>query len=195
MGNVRSVAKAFELLQVKTLISRKSEDIVKADWLVLPGVGAFADGMNNLKKFGLIEILSQEVLQKKKPFLGICLGMQLLAKSSEEFGEHQGLDWLDASVKAFNFKDRRLKIPHVGWNNIKFKEDCSLFNGIKQNTVFYFVHSYYMDCADKNLVVATCDYGGEFTAAVQKQNIFATQFHPEKSQIHGLELLQNFLKS
>jgi len=193
MGNVRSVAKAFDILGVKTLISRSPEEIKKADWLVLPGVGAFGDGINNLKKFGLIEVLTTEVLKNKKPFLGICLGLQLLARDSQEFGQQRGLGWLPASVKPFQFKDRSLKVPHVGWNQIKFKESCPLFTGLKQETTFYFVHSYYLDCDSPELAAASCDYGGEFTAAVWQNNIFATQFHPEKSQLYGLKLLQNFI--
>jgi len=193
MGNVRSVAKAFDILGVKTLISRRLDDIKRAGWLVLPGVGAFGDGMGNLRKFGLIEALTIEVLKNRKPFLGICLGMQLLARDSQEFGQQQGLGWLKASVKPFEFKDRSLKVPHVGWNKIRFKENCPLFNHLKQETAFYFVHSYYFECDSPELSAASCDYGMGFTAAVWQDNIFATQFHPEKSQLHGLKLLQNFI--
>lgn len=193
MGNVRSVAKAFEMLGANVLISNKVDDIRKADHLVLPGVGAFGDGMKQLKKLGLIDVLTEEVLEKKKPFLGICLGMQLLAKDSQEFGQHKGLGWLDASVKAFDLKDKKLKVPHVGWNNIKLLKDHPLFKGLKQGSAFYFVHSYHMICENDEIVAATCDYGYDFDAIVAQDNIFATQFHPEKSQAVGLKMLENFI--
>lgn len=194
MGNVRSVAKAFEMLGAEVLITDKKNDLQKADLLVLPGVGAFGEGMANLKKRGLIEILNQEVLKKEKPILGICLGMQLLAKSSEEFGKHRGLGWLDAEVKKFDAKKIKMKIPHVGWNDVRMETDCPLFKGVRQDAAFYFVHSYYMVCKTKDCVAAVCNYGMNFTAAVWKENIFATQFHPEKSQNFGLKILKNFLE-
>ncbi|MBI4779008.1 imidazole glycerol phosphate synthase subunit HisH [Candidatus Falkowbacteria bacterium] len=194
MGNVRSIAKALESLGVKVLISNKKEDIKKADRLILSGVGAFADGMKNLKKLGLINFLNQEVIKNKKLILGICLGMQLMAKDSAEFGLHKGLGWLDASVKEFNLKNKNLKIPHVGWNNVRIiDKKCSLLKGIKSGTDFYFVHSYHLICRLKNTVKAVCCYGDDFTAVIQKDNIFGTQFHPEKSQKFGLEILKNFI--
>lgn len=194
MGNLRSVEKAFKLLCRNVVISNEIKEIKKADYLVLPGVGAFSDGIKNLNKGGLAETLAEEVLKNKKPFLGICLGMQFLARDSEEFGKHKGLGWLDASVKAFNFKGNILKIPHVGWNSINIKKDCPLFSGVKRNADFYFVHSYYLACDSDDIVTATCNYGFDFPAAIQKDNIFATQFHPEKSQISGLKILENFLE-
>ena len=193
MGNVRSVAKAFELLGAGVKVSNRPRDIKMADHLVLPGVGAFGDGMKHLKDLGLIGILTEEVAEKKKPFLGICLGMQLLARDSEEFGYHQGLSWLEASVKSFAFVSQNLKVPHVGWNEIKFTRDCPLFNNLRQNPVFYFVHSYHLVPDSAAMTVATCSYGKDFVVAVQKNNIFATQFHPEKSQTVGLKILANFL--
>ena len=193
MGNVRSVMKAFEMLTDEVVVSNKPQDIKKADHLVLPGVGAFADGMKNLQKLKLISLLKQEVVQNKKPTLAICLGMQLLAKSSQEFGLHKGLGWIDAEVKFFHFKDKAFKIPHVGWNNIKIKKENPLLAGIKQDSDFYFVHSYHLDCDSDDLIIATCEYGYEFPATLQKENIFATQFHPEKSQTFGLKILKNFL--
>lgn len=192
MGNIRSVAKAFEILGADAIISNKIEDLKKAERLVLPGVGAFSDGMKNLEELGLMEALSEEVIKNKKPFLGICLGMQLIARESEEFGKHKGLGWLNAEIKEFKFEDKSLKIPHVGWNNINIKKTGGLFEGIKNGAEYYFVHSYYMSC-NEDITTATCNYGTEFTAAVQKGNIFATQFHPEKSQTAGLKLLKNFL--
>lgn len=192
MGNVRSVAKAFEILGVNVLISNNADDIKKAERIIMPGVGAFSDGIERLKKLNLINALKDEILIKKKPFLGICLGMQLIAKQSEEFGIHKGLGWVDAEIKEFKFNDKRLKVPHVGWNNINIKKEGDLFNGIKDGTEYYFVHSYFMSCKE-DIVTATCNYGIEFVSAIQKDNIFATQFHPEKSQTVGLKLLENFI--
>ncbi|OGY44942.1 MAG: imidazole glycerol phosphate synthase, glutamine amidotransferase subunit [Candidatus Buchananbacteria bacterium RIFCSPHIGHO2_01_FULL_39_14] len=193
MGNLRSVAKAFELLDTKVLITYNQKEISEASHLVLPGVGAFADGMANLKKYGLIDFLADQVLVKKKPILGICLGLQLMAKQSEEFGIHQGLGWLDAQVKAFDLKNYDLKVPHVGWNNIELVGHCPIFLGIKQNSAFYFVHSYHFVPNNLEIVSAKCNYGIDFVAAVWQKNIFATQFHPEKSQFLGLKILKNFL--
>ena len=194
MGNVRSIAKAFESLGVRVLISSRKEAIKNAHQLVLSGVGAFADGMRNLKKLGLINLLNKEVINGKKPILGICLGMQLMAKNSTEFGFHQGLGWLDASVKEFNLKNKNFKVPHVGWNNMKILDkNCPLLTGIKSGIDYYFVHSYHLVCRSKNMVKAVCCYGQDFTAVIQKENIFGVQFHPEKSQSHGLEILKNFI--
>ncbi len=193
MGNMRSVAKAFEYLGCQTVISSNPDDIKRADYLVLPGVGSFGRGMDNLKRLNLIELLSDEVLNKKKPILGICLGMQLMADDGEEFGYHKGLGWIRFSVKKLEADGRMLKIPHVGWNNTAIKKDCFLFKGFVQDPVFYFVHSYHMVCDSDDIIAATCNYGKDFAAAVQKGNIFATQFHPEKSQILGLKLLENFI--
>jgi len=192
MGNIRSVAKAFELLGADVIITSKAGDIEKAERLVLPGVGAFSDGMRNLKELNLINILNKEIVNNKKPFLGICLGMQLLAKESEEFGRHEGLGWVDAEIKGFKFENNKLKVPHVGWNNINIKKPNDLFGGIKNSAEFYFVHSYYMFCKEE-IITADCDYGIRFAAAIRQDNIFATQFHPEKSQTTGLKLLNNFL--
>jgi len=192
MGNIRSVAKAFELLGADVIITSKAGDIEKAERLVLPGVGAFSDGMRNLKELNLINILNKEIVNNKKPFLGICLGMQLLAKESEEFGRHEGLGWVDAEIKGFKFENNKLKVPHGGWNNSNIKKPNDLFGGIKNSAEFYFVHSYYMFCKEE-IITADCDYGIRFAAAIRQDNIFATQFHPEKSQTTGLKLLNNFL--
>jgi imidazole glycerol-phosphate synthase subunit HisH len=194
MGNVRSVAKAIELLGEDVKISNDKNDIENATHLILPGVGAFKDGMKNLKELGLVEILNEQVLEKKKPILGICLGTQLMANESEEFGHYEGLKWIDASVVAFDDQGGELKVPHVGWNDTQYKKESPIFKKVKEDTDFYYVHSYHMVCKNEEDVSATCDYGGEFVAAIQKDNIFATQFHPEKSQYTGLKLLENFLE-
>ena len=193
MGNLRSVEKAIKFCGGDPVVSNKIDDLKKAEKIVLPGVGAFGEGIKNLKKYDLIKTLGNEVLVNKKPFLGICLGMQLLAKRSYEFGEHKGLGWFDADVKKFSFNNK-LKVPHVGWNDIIIKKEISLFDKISlRNPSFYFVHSYYMKNNNPEDIVATCNYGFEFTAAINKENIFATQFHPEKSQNNGLNLLTEFV--
>lgn len=191
MGNLRSVQKAFEHVGHDTLISRNQDDIQNASKIVLPGVGAFKDAMHNLHTFGLIDLLNEEILEKKKLFLGICLGMQLIATKSYEFGETQGLGWIDAEIT--RFPDSELKIPHVGWNSVKFANPSPLFESISDTSDFYFVHSYYFD-ADRQYATGITDYGCEFIASVQKDNIFATQFHPEKSQKYGLKIIENFVK-
>ncbi len=193
MGNVHSVLKALETTGEEVLLSNKKEDLQQTEAIVLPGVGAFGVGISNLKKLDLIGTLNEEVLVKKKPFLGICLGMQLLAEESEEFGKHQGLGWVPARVKKFNFPQSSLRVPHMGWNNLLIEKENLLFRGLKNHPDFYFVHSYFMDCDDPETVIARCDYGGPFAAAVQKENIFGVQFHPEKSQRTGLKVIENFV--
>jgi len=192
MGNLRSVQKAFEKIGCSAIISNDRKTILHANKLVLPGVGAFKDGMKNLKELNLIEILKQKVLEEKTPLLGICLGMQLLSNKSYENGETEGLGWIDAEVVRFEFDTQKLKIPHVGWNEVIFQDKNNiLFTSIKNHKDFYFVHSYYFKPNEK-VTITTTSYGFEFTSVVQKNNIFATQFHPEKSQAAGLQLLQNF---
>lgn len=190
MGNLRSVQKAFEHVGAEALISSKHEDIRSASKIILPGVGAFKDAMGNLHKLNLIELLNEEVIQKKKPFLGICLGMQLIATKSYEFGETNGLGWIDAEVT--RFPDSELKIPHVGWNGVAYENRSPLYEGIPDNSDFYFVHSYYFN-TDREYATGICDYGISFIASVQKENIFAVQFHPEKSQTYGLKIIENFV--
>ena len=190
MGNLRSVQKAFEKIGVKATITNDKKEIQNASKIILPGVGAFKDAMANLNELELISILNEEVLEKKKPFLGICLGMQLVAKTSEEFGLTNGLGWIDAKI--VRFPKSELKVPHVGWNDINFTKESLLFENIPNNKDFYFVHSYYFDNQDKECVIATCKYGIDFTCSIQKENIFSTQFHPEKSQTYGLQILKNF---
>ncbi|MDD5120709.1 MAG: imidazole glycerol phosphate synthase subunit HisH [Candidatus Omnitrophica bacterium] len=192
LGNLRSVSGAVSKLGYLPFETHDKEEILSADKLILPGVGAFGDGMKNLHSLGLIECLNQSVLEKKTPILGICLGSQLMAKISYEFGKHEGLGWINASVKKLN-SGTNLRIPHVGWNGIVLIKEDPLFTGILSNELFYFVHSFHVCCEEKQAIVAECEYGIQFTAAFHKDNIFGTQFHPEKSQSIGLKLLNNFL--
>ena len=157
------------------------------------GVGAFEACINNLKIRGLIPILNEEVLIKKKPILGICVGMQLLATSSEENGLHDGLNWIDGTVKKLIIPSN-LSVPHVGWNNVRLNSKSPLFFNNNENTNFYFDHSYHFECSKEN-IVGVCDYGIEVISAVQKNNIYGVQFHPEKSQTSGLKLFRGFLNS
>jgi len=174
-------------------VSSDASDIRSADHLVLPGVGAFADGMQFLHDKDLDTVLTEEVVQNKKPFLGICLGLQLLAEIGQEHGEHKGLGWIPGKVQVLDTGDEPLKIPHVGWNNLEMTQDNPLFTDIHKDSDFYFVHSYQLHCTDPKDCIATTTYGETITAAIWHDNIFATQFHPEKSQDAGLKLLENFL--
>ena len=192
MGNVGSVKNALDFLGVDSTLSRKEEELRRASHIILPGVGAFNDGMNNLKNFGLIPVLKEEVLKKKKPMLGICLGLQLLAEKGEEGGDHEGLGIIKGTVRRFRVDSKRFRIPHIGWNDVSPVGDNILFNGIS-STIFYFVHSFFLEPTNKDVIAATCSYGEEFTAAIREKNIFGTQFHPEKSQKSGLALLKNFI--
>lgn len=192
MGNVLSVRNSLEYLGLEAEITRSPEVLRKATHLILPGVGAFGDAMKNLDKLGLVKPLEQEILTKNKPLLGICLGLQLMAKSSLEHGSHRGLGWFDADVVPFQ-KEQGMKIPHMGWNRIGILRPHPVFEKIQpDNMDFYFVHSFHMVCHEGADVLATCDYGIAFTAAVSRGNIVATQFHPEKSQDSGLQFLENF---
>ena len=193
MGNIRSVSNALEsVTDQKIKIVDNPKNLSDAQKIVLPGVGAFGEGIKNIKKLRLFDALLNEILIKKKPFLGICLGMQMLAKKSFEYGENEGLGIIDAKVEKFKLDTSKYKIPHVGWNNIKVKKDHMLFNGIKNDNNFYFTHSFYMMCENNNDIIATSHYGHEFVCAIKRENIFATQFHPEKSQSNGLKILKNF---
>ncbi len=192
MGNLRSVAKAFEAVGASAIISQQKADVEKARALVLPGVGGFGDGMSNLERLGLIPALRKRVLQDKAPFLGICLGMQLLADEGYEDGKHAGLGWVAGAVPRLEPSDKALKIPHMGWNDARVQRPGALFEGLAA-PCFYFLHSYHLVPADSAVITATCDYGGTFAVAIQQGNIFGTQFHPEKSQVHGLQILRNFL--
>ena len=192
MGNLRSIRNKFMHMGIPAVISFERSEIENADKLILPGVGHFSTAMNNLRQLNLIELLNDKVLCQKTPILGICLGMQLLAKSSEE-GFCEGLGWIDASVKRFSVSDtQKFKIPHIGWNSVDIKKKTLLFSNIQEDSFFYFVHSYYMVCHSSEDVLTTSVYDYEFASSVQKDNIFGTQFHPEKSFEQGELMLKNF---
>lgn len=191
MGNVTSVVMALDFLGAEYRISGESEDIRNAQSYILPGVGAFHAAMDNLQERNLIEVLTEEVVKAKKPFLGICLGLQLLAENSTEKGFTKGLGWIKGQVELMDAADD-CRIPHVGWNNISVVGESQLFDRITGEMNYYFDHSYHLKCPNE-IKTAVCDYGMEVVAAVQQDNIMATQFHPEKSQRNGLKLLRNFL--
>ena len=196
MGNLRSVEKAFESLGFAVRVSADPRDITTADKVVLPGVGAFRDCINNLRSGGFVEPLLEHIAVKK-PLLGICVGMQMLFDVSEEFGQHQGLGLIPGKVVRFPSGmvegGERLKVPHMGWNNISLKQQSPLFNGIDDGSFVYFVHSYYCAAENESDVAASCRYGDvEFCASLWRDNIMATQFHPEKSQTVGMNVFRNF---
>ncbi len=194
LGNLASVAGAIEYLDFEPVITSDPETLCQCSKIILPGVGAFGDGMENLRARGLLQPLNYIALEKKKPILGICLGFQLIARNSPEFGSHAGLGWFDTDVVSLNPLVGNLNVPHVGWNEVKQCADCILFKGIPDSALFYFVHSFALEPSDKEGIMGTCHYGIDFPAVIQKNNIFATQFHPEKSQRYGLLLLKNFLE-
>ena len=193
LGNLFSVRNAFKLLGVEAVLSSKPDDIRNADRLILPGVGAFGDGISNLKRLGLDGVLTSEVVDKKKPFLGICLGLQLLADRGFEYGEHPGLGWMRGEVRKLDVEKSGFKLPHIGWNSIQTVRPSPLLDGIPPDADFYFLNSYHFICGNSEDLVADSSYGGKVTAVVQRENIFGVQFHPEKSQDNGLRLLENFV--
>lgn len=188
MGNLRSVQKGFEKVGFNAVVTDERKMIEDASHLVLPGVGAFKDCMHNLKERGLVDPILKGI-EKGKPFLGICLGLQLLFEKSEEFGSHEGLGLIKGKV--VKFPKSELKVPHMGWNSVKIMSDTPLLRRIEDNSYFYFVHSYYV-VPDDNVTATITEYGLEFTSSIVKDNIFACQFHPEKSQKDGLKILKAF---
>lgn len=195
MGNLRSVQKAFEKVGYEARVTSDPQVVLEAERIVLPGVGAFRDCIRNLEQGGFIEPILR-VIREGRPFLGICLGLQLLFTESEEFGLHRGLDVIPGRVVRFadglKDGDEDLKVPHMGWNQLAVKRRPPALAGIPDGANFYFVHSYYVKPDDPSVVATTTDYGGEFCSSVWKDNIVATQFHPEKSQEKGLAILKNF---
>jgi imidazole glycerol-phosphate synthase subunit HisH len=192
VGNLRSVEKAFHFIGAEAVVTSDKDFILNADAVVLPGVGAFADAMDSLRKYEMVSVV-KEAIKSGKPFLGICLGMQLLFDYSEEGGERvQGLEIFKGSITQLP-RDAGLKVPHIGWNSIKADKKFKLFEGIPEKPYVYFVHSYYLAAEDRNIVAATTDYGMEFDVAVGSGNVFATQFHPEKSGDVGLQILKNWV--
>jgi glutamine amidotransferase len=192
MGNLRSVSKALEAVGHQPIVTRDAASIQNASHVVLPGVGAFGDCMSNLQQYGLIEPI-KAAIRSGKPFLGICLGFQLLFTESEEFGKHEGLNMFPGKVRAFS-KDQSLKVPHMGWNQVYIQRPCPLFEGIADGAHWYFVHSFFVDPGDKQITATTTMYGLPFTSSIWKDNVVACQFHPEKSQSAGLQLIKNFGK-
>ena len=191
-GNLKSVEKALKSLNQEVIVSRDSSEILQADKVILPGVGAFGDAMNNLDKFGLVDTI-KEVTRKNTPFLGICLGLQLLFDKSDETPGAEGLGILKGEILRIPPKEG-LKIPHMGWNSLHLQNDGRLFRGIPEDTYVYFVHSYYLQAEDPQIVKAVTDYSTTIHASVEKDNVFACQFHPEKSSKYGLKILENFAK-
>ena len=190
MGNLKNVKKGFEKVGYEAQITDEAEDILAADGVVLPGVGAFKDAMNNLKEANLVDVI-KEVVAEGKPFLGICLGLQLLFTESEEFGLTPGLDIIKGRVVKFpDYLD--LKVPQIGWNLLNLKQDTDLYKGLEGDIYQYFVHSYYVAPEDKDVIATTTDYGIEFVSSIAQDNIYAVQFHPEKSSQQGLKILSNF---
>ncbi len=191
MGNIQSVKNAFEILDCKVEVIDKPQDLSNADGIILPGVGAFANAISNLEERQLVHPLQDAVLEKGIPLLGICLGMQLLADSSEERGISKGLSFIPGKIKKIpELKGYRL--PHVGWNEVEVQNEQPLFKDIDTNSSFYFVHSYRFEC-EKKYISSITDYGQKITASVQKDHIFGVQFHPEKSQKKGFYLINNFI--
>ena len=191
-GNLRSVEKALASLGEETVITQNFKEILSADKVILPGVGSFGDAMAQLKKYELDKVV-HEVAEKKTPFLGICLGLQLLFESSEETPGVEGLHLLDGHILRIA-EAEGLKVPHIGWNSLDFPNKGRLFEGLAEQSYVYFVHSYYLKAAEESIVTATTEYGTHIHASVEKENIFACQFHPEKSSTVGLQILKNFAK-
>ena len=193
MGNLLSVKNAIEYLGYNAEIINNPKELSSFDKLILPGVGSFESCINNLKKFNFIEPLNNEVLINKKKILGICLGMQVMAKKGFEGGEFDGLGWFDADVVKIESKNKKIKVPNIGWKPISFDKKNPLFNNLPNLVELYFVHSYHVSCNNSNDRIATSNHGITITASINKENIYGTQFHPEKSQDLGLKIIENFL--
>ena len=191
-GNIKSVEKAIAALGEQAVLTRNPEEILSAEKVILPGVGSFGDAMEKLHRYGLVDVI-KKVVERKTPFLGICLGLQLLFERSDESDGVEGLGILEGEI--IRIPDApELKIPHIGWNSLKFPKEGRLFKGLEENSYVYFVHSYYLKAKDETIVTATTDYSTLIHASVEKDNVFACQFHPEKSSDAGLTILKNFLE-
>ena len=196
MGNLRSVQKAIERVGFDAPITDDPDAVRKADKIILPGVGAFADAMNALREKDLVDPI-QEFIRSGSPFLGICLGLQMLFDEGFEDGRHRGLGVLAGTVERFDPAppgQQRLKVPHMGWNRIAVRKDAPILDGVPDGVHMYFVHSYYVKPTDRAVIATETDYGALFTSMISRDNVFATQFHPEKSQAHGLRMLSNFCR-
>jgi len=193
MGNVGSIKNMLSRIGVQSLITSQPDELISCQGIILPGVGTFDKAMENLLATDLVPLLIKVVMNDKKPILGICLGMQIMAKNSEE-GKLSGLGWIDAEVKKFNFGVNKsdLRIPHMCWNEITPKKSSRLLLHNYKNSRYYFVHSYYMEANKKENILATTNYGVEFVSAVEKNNLYGVQFHPEKSHKYGMKILENF---
>ena len=194
LSNLTCVRSAIERLGYDVVVGNKQNIIENADKIILPGVGAYRDAMQNLNDLNLVNVLNNEVRDNGKPFLGICLGAQLIAKDSDEFGGCHGLGWVDAYVRKLESGSEELRVPHTGWDEVEQVGQSILFDGIKMDALFYYIHSHGIFCDDANVAIGTCDYGKKIVSVIQYRNIYATQFHPEKSQKDGLKLLDNFLR-
>ena len=195
MGNLHSVRNALLMVGADVVVTSDPAELRRADRIVLPGVGAFGECVKNLRASGVLGTLEEEVLQKGKPMLGICVGMQVLATRGEELGEHEGIGWIPGRVRRFTVDDTaNLRVPHVGWNEVQpSAARHPVFAKMRKDASFYFVHSYFFEPENASHVAAICDYGGAFTCAIARDNILALQFHPEKSQQNGLGVLEGFL--
>ncbi len=202
MGNLKSVVNAFHAIGEQVQVTSSPADLEAASGIVLPGVGAFEEGMNNLREAGFLPALNREVQEKKKPFLGICLGMQFLAEDSDEYrvhpsgerGQCRGFGWIQGHVVPLETHDKRFKVPHMGWNNLEIKQTAPLYEKLPEAPIFYFVHGYHFQPRNHAVISAVCRHGVEVVASVQQGNLFGVQFHPEKSQQVGLHVLKNFVQ-
>ena len=192
LANIQSVINAIECFSVESYLANSGDQLAAADRIILPGVGSFDPGMKGLQEKGFIEALNQQVIDEKKPCLGICLGFQFLFESSEE-GSSQGLGWIKGHVT--HFDENTVKVPHVGWNEVILNQHSKIMYGLEKQSDFYFVHSYFVpfDNEAADCCVGYCDYQQRYVAVVEKENIFGAQFHPEKSQLAGMKMLENFL--
>jgi glutamine amidotransferase len=192
MGNLTSVKNAFLTLGCETSLVSNPEDLATADRIVLPGVGAFGDAVCRLHSNGWIKVLNEEVRVRKTLFLGICLGMQVLGTTGKEYGEHAGLNWVSGTVERLSVEPP-CRIPHIGWNDVTYPKKSAMYDLMGESGVFYFVHSYVLHPDDPSIITGICNYGESFAASIEADNIWATQYHPEKSQKSGLQVLKNFI--